>query len=207
MATDVTRYPTGDAEISTYAKGDNGGLGGGAATYAYVDEVSADDTMFNYAAGPNDNSDSTTLFSFSAVSVPTGVTINYVRVYFRTKHIDNYYSTYATSGPYLKVGGNYYTGNRYADSSWTTRSQDWTTNPKTGVAWTVSDVNGSGSDALTYFGNIMGYRWNIDVKNPLDSRGAISQKYLVINYSVAAYSVGSDGGSIKQTISSWGGVI
>ena len=45
-------------------------------------------------------------------------------------------------------------GTEYAHdyTGYTTHSQTWTTNPATGSAWTVDDINGTSTDYLKSFG-------------------------------------------------------
>ena len=90
------------------------------------------------------------MFGFSAFTVPTGSTINSVKV--------NYYDREATTGANnigarLRVGGTDYNAATHNPTTTTTlRTDTWTTNPRTGVAWTVADVNGTSANNLTGFG-------------------------------------------------------
>lgn len=90
------------------------------------------------------------LFGFSAFSVPSGRTINAVRI--------NYYDREATNGQNnfggrIRVGGTEYNASTHNPGTTVTlRTDSWTTNPKTGVAWTVDDVNGVGANAIDAFG-------------------------------------------------------
>lgn len=90
------------------------------------------------------------LFGFTAFSVPAGRTINAVRI--------NYYDFDAGGAPNnfggrIRVGGTEYNASTHNPSTTTTLQTDsWTTNPKTGVAWTVDDVNGVGANAIDAFG-------------------------------------------------------
>jgi len=54
----------------------------------------------------------------------------------------------------LKVGGGYYNAATHnpANGVWTSRTDNWATNPKSGVAWTPDDVNGVGANALQGMG-------------------------------------------------------
>jgi hypothetical protein len=76
----------------------------------------------------------------------------------------------------IKAGGTLYgTTDAGADptTSWADRSYAFATNPKTGVAWTVDDVNGVGDNALQAFG-----------VNSTDSfpNISVSQCYAVVDY-------------------------
>jgi hypothetical protein len=90
-------------------------------------------------------------FGFSAFSVPTGSTVAQVDVIY----YDQKTAAQACNiGGRLKVGGNYYNATTHnpASGTWTLRTDTWTTNPKTTVAWTVDDINGVGTNALQAFG-------------------------------------------------------
>lgn len=97
-------------------------------------------------------------FTFSAFSIPSNATITNVNIYFRHKKIAN---GGANIGTVIKVGGNYYLSTGAVNptrDTWVTSNSiglvatEWTTNPKTAVAWTVDDVNGIGANALEAFG-------------------------------------------------------
>lgn len=56
---------------------------------------------------------------------------------------------------YIKVNGTYYTHSVDIDPSslvYSTTYSAWSTNPDTGSAWTIADINGSGSNPLQEFG-------------------------------------------------------
>jgi len=91
------------------------------------------------------------VFGFSAFSIPSNA--KNIAVYV------DYYDRDSTSGANqmtgrLRVGGNYYDHATPHDPSttMTQRSDAWATNPKTGAAWTVDDINGSGANPLQGFG-------------------------------------------------------
>jgi hypothetical protein len=90
-------------------------------------------------------------FGFAAFTVPAGATVTSVAV--------NYYDSEAATGANncggrIKVGGTYYNAVTHnpAGTTYTARTDTWATNPKTGAAWTVGDVNGVGVNALQAFG-------------------------------------------------------
>lgn len=90
-------------------------------------------------------------FGFTpAFNIPVGATSISVQVI--------YYDTEGTSGTNncggsLKVGGGYYNAATHnPTTSITLRTDNWATNPKTTVAWTVDDINGVGVNALEGFG-------------------------------------------------------
>jgi hypothetical protein len=90
-------------------------------------------------------------FGFSAFTVPSGSTGISVQV----QYYDGEASNGANNcGGRLKVGGTYYNAATHNPSgtAGTSRSDNWATNPKSGAAWTVDDVNGVGVNALQAFG-------------------------------------------------------
>jgi len=109
----------------------------------------------------NNSSGREATFGFSVFTVPVGSAITSVRVTYVA--VVNSGST-ATIQAALKVGGtggqNTYTATAQTlSTSWTTYSADWTTNPRTGSAWTVDDVNGAvgaGNNSLKGMGVVSG---------------------------------------------------
>ncbi len=90
-------------------------------------------------------------FGFSAFSIPSIATDISVDVIYYDQKTGN--GAAATAGR-LKVGGNYYNSTTHNPTNgvWVLRTKSWATNPKTSVAWTVNDINGSGANALQAFG-------------------------------------------------------
>jgi hypothetical protein len=90
-------------------------------------------------------------FGVIPFSVPAGSVIRRVNVWAfvaePTAGINNFTGR-------LKVGGSYYNGSNLSPSGVTYRRSlsTHTVNPKSGVAWTVDDVNGVGPNALEAFG-------------------------------------------------------
>jgi len=89
-------------------------------------------------------------FGFPAFNIPIGSSNISVQVLY----YDDEVSTGSNNcGGRLKVGGNYYNAATHNPSTTqTARSDNWATNPKSGAAWTVNDVNGIGANALEAFG-------------------------------------------------------
>jgi hypothetical protein len=138
--------------------------------YASIDETTADDT--DYITGTTDGG-GYALFTFPAFSVPVGSPINYLRIYYR--------ATDASSGnnnirAAIKVGSTVYnttdSGNN-PGPSFNTYSYNFSTNPKTGLAWTINDINGFGANALEQFG-VSSTDLNPDIQ--------VSMVYAVVNY-------------------------
>ncbi len=95
------------------------------------------------------------IFGFSVFTVPAGSTITYVRVTHVTFRDG---SSSANIKAALRVGGTTYTQPtaQLLTASWITYNYDWTTNPRTGLAWTVADVNGTGTNPLQGMGVVSG---------------------------------------------------
>lgn len=129
-------------------------------------------------------------FLFTAFTVPAGSNITRVTVYFRAA--DN--SSGANNLGALIVVNDYKYTNSTVDPAalptWTTYNTSWTTNPATGSAWTVDEVNGIGANALKMFG-IRGTDWNPDVN--------VTQVYISVQYTEyndqIAVQVSWDGGT------------
>lgn len=134
-----TRRPTGDGNATyTPSTGSN---------WENVDEESADDdATYNY----RQNSAGYDRFTFTAFSVPGGASNIAITVYIRAKRTEAGANvTYAL----LRVNGSNYTENiADAGTSYANQSHEWTTNPDTSSAWTIDDINGSGSNPLEQFG-------------------------------------------------------
>lgn len=95
----------------------------------------------------------TMLFNYTPFTVPAGATNPILTVHVRAK--DQSSSITNNIAAYIKVGGSYYSaGSVNPDSSWdgNTFNIQFATNPKTGLAWTVDDLNGTGANPLQQFG-------------------------------------------------------
>jgi hypothetical protein len=179
-----TRNPTG-----------NGYITGWSGSYASVVDYDG-----SYIQSPQIGTNYYALVTFSAFSVPVGSTISVLTVY--------YYSvTYTSNGgswisSCIDVNGSYYNdGGQLAPlNSYAWTSVDWTTNPATESAWTVNDINGSGSHPLQQFG-VYGGSVNHAV--------LVEQIYATVTYTDASLTIGSGGsGGISSgkssSPSSWG---
>lgn len=144
FATTQIRRPTGD-ESST------GGwiVVGAPSSWEAVSEEAATDTS-SIAATVDDGRNR---FYFTPFSVPTGAAVSKLSIAYR--HIKN-------GGPLcnirsaLLVGGTDQDtvdpGTNPTNGSWNPRTYDYTTNPKSSVAWTADDINGVGVNSLEAFG-------------------------------------------------------
>jgi hypothetical protein len=114
-----------------------------------VDETTQNDA--DYITGTTDGGASK-LFTFSPFTVPSGANISNLTVYLAARRVNNTES--ANIRPYIRVNGSNYAGssNNPSSSSFTIYSYAFNTNPATGSAWTVADINGAGTRPLQQFG-------------------------------------------------------
>jgi len=138
-----TKNPTSDEAVS----GTWDGSAGSRYTLVddYPDSSGADFLTHGTATAGN------LTFGFSAFSLPSDAIISNVAV----KYYDQKTASQSCNiGGRLKVGGNYYNASTHnpANGTWTSRTDNWANNPKSNAAWTVTDINGGGSNALQAFG-------------------------------------------------------
>ncbi len=174
-----TRVPTADGDISgTW----NPYPSNPSTRWDKVDETTPNDA--DYMTGTTD-SGGYMLFSFSPFSVPPGSTIIDLTVYVRAKDVS---SGTNNIRPSIKVYGTRYNTTATSNNpgtSFTTYSYSYTTNPSTGAAWTVADINGTGSRPLQQFG-VYSSDLNPDIQ--------ISMVYAEVHYfaDTSRWSINSD---------------
>lgn len=144
----------------------------GADNYALIDDPVAtpdDDTTYVETAG-----DVTDLYGIVSPTLPLRSIINSVTVYARAKRV-----TYGASGNeflLLRVNGVTYESSLYSlgGTTYTDFNKSWATNPGTTAAWSVEDINGTGTKPLQGFG--------IKNNNAVGDTHRFTQVYLVIAY-------------------------
>jgi hypothetical protein len=137
--------------------------------WSKVDETTHDDS--DYIVGVANGYQT---FNFTPFTVPSDAAIQNLTVYLRARDDSTGNNEIRAS---IKVNGvtcNSTTSNN-PGSSFTTYSYSFTTNPRTGAAWTVDDINGTGANPLQAFGV-----WGID----LDPDIRVSMVYAQANYSL-----------------------
>ncbi len=145
LADTQTKYPTGDnSATGTWT------ITGAASRWQAVSEVAADDATTIITGTAIGNA----LFNFSAFTVPAGSTITNLTVYYRASKAAAQASNIRAS---IRVNGtNYDTTDAGVNPSqtptYTSYSFAYATNPNTGAAWTVADINGTGVNPLQAFG-------------------------------------------------------
>ena len=113
-----------------------------------VDETTANDT--DYMTGTTDGG-GYKLFGFSPFSLPSGLPVTDLAVYIRVRDVSDGGNSIR---PYIKVNGTRYNTAPSNDpgTSFTTYSYSYLTNPNTGAAWTVADLNKTGANPLQLIG-------------------------------------------------------
>jgi len=159
------RVPTADGSVN--------GRWDTAPRWDDVDETIPNDT--DYMTGVNTPGGyGYCLFTFSPFSVPAGSTITDLTIYFRARDVGRPRSNNIRSS--LNIGGTYYhtvSTSENPGGNFTTYSYAYTTNPATGAAWTVADINGTGANPLQEFG-VYSTDLNPDIR--------VSMVYAQVNY-------------------------
>lgn len=172
MAT-KTRNPTGDGTFSGTWTGAAGSRW--QSVDDHPDSGGADKLTHGTTAGRS-------TFTFTAFDVEAGSTITNVQVVYYDQKTG---SQGASWGAFLRVNGADRATNdahNPANVTWTLRTATYATNPATSAAWTVDDVNGTGSNPLQGFGTIA------TDASPTCELASIQ---LVVNYTIPGVSVSS----------------
>jgi hypothetical protein len=187
-----TRFPTSDKTIFNWTPYPSSPT----TRWDKVDEdPSDDDTSYIY----NTVASQSCYFGFTPFSVPPGSTINYLRISYRHKKIAGGTCNIRSA---LQIGEIYPInsvdpGVNPTNGTWNTRTYDYTTNPHTGLPWTVDDINGlggAGGNGLTAFG-----LWSTDATpNPY-----CTQVYAVVDYTAAQ--IYDETGKLQVILAAQGG--
>lgn len=144
MAQD-TRLPSADGATSG-----NFGPTGITTKYNLVNEASPDDDTTWFAMS---STNAVQIFTFSPFSVPVNSSVNWLQILYRHKKIA---SAAANIRSVLIVGSSQFYaadgGANPANGTWNTSGFTTSNNPKTGVGWTVDDINSVGVNGFQGFG-------------------------------------------------------
>ena len=166
MATETLR-PSGNGGL--YECETNVGAGS-TNNYTYVDESSANDADYVWNSD-GDGVWETDLYAFPDTAIPAGSTISKITFYARFDSVAGYdYCKFA----YKTGGTTYYSSAPNVTTSFAQYSWEQTTNQKTGLAWTIDDINGLVAGPSCYFAK--GY-----------DNGYCSQFWLVIDYTTTGW--------------------
>jgi hypothetical protein len=186
MAATKTRNPTSEVAVT--------GTWSGANRHLLVDDhpdtTGADKTTCS-AAG-------VMALGFSAFDVPAGATSISVQVlYYDSKNG----SQSCNCGALIRCNdttNRLATGHNPANATFTSRSDNYATNPKSAAAWTVNDVNGVGTNGLTAFGISV-----TDASPTIDIASVQLQVTYTMNYPLTgdggSYSVSGTDVTFKKT--------
>jgi hypothetical protein len=143
------------------------------AHYDKVDDVAADDASTYVFSHTNDSTLYRDLYNLSTTSLTTE-TITKVTVYARMKN-SGILTSHAKIG--IKTGGTAYDSSEITlATSWTLYSQEWTINPKTGVAWVPADLNALQAGVSLEYSFSMTIPWGGSMQ------GQCTQVYISVEY-------------------------
>lgn len=134
------RYPNSDVSIEWDRSS-------GSTNYENVDEPSPyDDLDYNYKSVWPMYYDK---FGFAPFGFGNNTLIVSVKVTVRGKTTSSNFCGYRCD---LVVGGTTYSSTIWYDTVFTTRTYTWNINPKTGLSWTVGEINGTSLNKIDSFG-------------------------------------------------------
>jgi hypothetical protein len=141
-------------------------------TYGWqcVDEVTANTTDYIYKAGVG-----TETFTFQNVSIPVNRTINSITLYYYGEDYFSGGNYYLSFKPMVRIGSTNYLGSwKTFSDTWSYKSYTMTTNPSTGSAWTVSQLNDLQA-------GIYGYTFRMGDEYVYGG-GKLAQMYVLVDY-------------------------
>lgn len=159
-----------------------------AAYYLKVDEVSSDEDstyIYNTAYALHE-----TAHFYVETLTDAARTINSVTVYARIRATDDTI-TKSIKLSLVTSGITYSSSSSFPTTSYTNYSNTWTTNPSTGLPWTVSDVNNAAFGVSTY------------IDNSCTAEVRVTQIWIVVDYlTYINYTKTIDPSNVGLTISS-----
>jgi hypothetical protein len=170
QANTVTLRPDGQGYYSAWT---NSGCSSGSSEWQCVDE-NPENTSDDLRTNSKSVSES---FTFGNTGL-SGVTINSVTLYFYSKY---YSSSRYQFQPLIRASSTDYLGSaKSTTSSYASYSQVYTTNPATGSAWTIGQVDALEAGMKSYSSNY---------------GGIVAQVYAVVDYSIPDSCSDTDGGN------------
>lgn len=103
-----------------------------------VDEATADDNTTYVSSGNTANIDN---YNLADSGLTAADTINSVMLFVRSRHDGDGVTSGGALEYGIKTGGSNYVTTKSNTDSYSNATTSWTTNPQTGVAWTVSDLD------------------------------------------------------------------
>lgn len=170
-ASTLTIWPNAQGYYSAWT---NAGCGSGSSEWQCVDENPANtsDNLYTNAKNTYES------FAFQDTGL-TSETINSVTLYF---YGQRYSSTRYQFQPLIRANSTNYLGSlKSLTANYTYYSQAYSTNPATGSAWTIAQVNALEAGMKSYSANY---------------GGRIAQVYAVVDYSVPDSCSDTDGGNL-----------
>jgi hypothetical protein len=182
IAATVTIRPDSQGYYTAWT---NAGCGSGSNEWQCVDENPANTSDYLYTS----SSSTKETFGFQNVSL-TSEAINSLTLYYYAKY---YSGNRYNMQPLIRSGGTDYSGSTFSTtSSYAYYSQAYTTNPATGSAWTVGQINGLEAGMVASSSKPGAY---------------VAQVYAVVDYSPLDTCSDSDGGNVPFTFGTTSGYL
>jgi hypothetical protein len=155
-------------------------------TYHYdkVDEATSDDDSTYIRTNPTGTpSAKTDLYNIPDTAIPDDAVVDSITVFSRCRSEDGSFPGQCKET--LKTGGTGYVGDTHSSipTGYTLYSSSWALNPKTGLAWTKTDINALQIGVIGYNGQDPDYMVDYPIR--------CTQVYVEISYHVGAGPTGS----------------